>query len=525
MTAVSRIFGLIRTLLFSQILGASLIADAFFLAFKIPNLFRRSFAEGSMSAGFIPIFTRLVNPQDKTSNKASSDFFKQIFTLLCFIMLIVLSLSSFFAKDIVTFFYWLKPSYLDEVSIELPTRLLQIMFPYLFFISLTAIFQGVMNSYGQFTRPAFTPILFNLTIISSAFFILFFSKLSEEKASILLGISVSLGGFFQAGYLYSYVRKLGYRLRFKWFGASKEVGDFFHLVLPVFFSASFYQINQILLDPLALYSGEGGLSALLYSVRIQELPLGVIVISISTVFLAKFSFLAKESNWEEFGDKLTKSLFFLCLVITPVVFLAIISNQEIVSLLFYSEKINRSKSALISSCLLFQLIAIFPIALSRIYQAVFFSLKDSKTTVVYGLISMFFNLALASILVLVYRQDASSIAVSSLLSATLYAFLLHFGLSKNIKKHLNRKVFSLTLKMILYCAVSAFLARFFSSLFLMPIDFNPQSVVATKTLALASITLKSVFFLAGLAFFLYLDNPKELRAILNELQNRIRKKN
>ena len=187
-TFCSRVFGLVRTMILSRFLGTGSEADIFYLTFKIPNLFRRLFAEGSISAAFVPIYSILVPSKEK-----SSLFFSQIFTLFFIFLILFILAFQLFSPGIMMLYINPSASLKDQELWTLSVLALKIMFPYLFFISLSAILQGVLNSKNHFFSPAFTPILLNLSMIVSAGLALIYSG----NFVIALSYGVLIGGCLQ----------------------------------------------------------------------------------------------------------------------------------------------------------------------------------------------------------------------------------------------------------------------------------------------------------------------------------------
>ena len=280
-TLCSRVFGLVRTMILSRFLGTGSEADIFYLAFKIPNLFRRLFAEGSISAAFIPIYSSLI-----PAKKKSSLFFSQIFTLFFIFLILFILAFELFSPGIMMLYINPSASSKNQELWTLSVLTLRIMFPYLFFISLSAILQGVLNSRNHFFSPAFTPILLNLSMIGSAGLALVYSC----DFVITLSYGVLIGGCLQfvwlLPFLFRYHKTLfTFKLSLKKYHHLKK---FFILMLPVSFSAGIYQINQLITDFIAYPLGTGSISSLQYSRTLQEFPLGVIIISVSTICLPLF---------------------------------------------------------------------------------------------------------------------------------------------------------------------------------------------------------------------------------------------
>ena len=268
-TIISRITGLVRSMLLAHFLGTSHAGDAFVIAFMIPNLLRRLFAEGALTSAFIPVFTEISGRTGESSRENQKKFFSQVFTVLILAVGIVSVLGVIAGPLLINVFYFFSGA--DAAYINTASNLLRIMFPYLFFISLAALVQAVLNSHGNFSVPAFTPVLLNASMIVSVFIL----KNIFALPAYAFSCGVLAGGILQLAFQIPWLLRLGYRFAPRINFQDPALRKMFYLMLPVVFSAGIYQINIMLLDPIALSLGEGAASSLNFSTRLQELTLGV----------------------------------------------------------------------------------------------------------------------------------------------------------------------------------------------------------------------------------------------------------
>ena len=285
LTLLSRVLGFMRDILMARFLGAGMASDAFFIAFKLPNFFRRLFAEGAFSAGFIPVFSKLLgrNITSDSENQAKSfaanvlAWFLPILLIFLIIMEaamipVMLGLSGGFDGDTEKF--------------DLLVELGRYTFPYLVLISLVALYGGMLNAYGRFAAAAFVPVLLNIFMISA----LLLAPNDDIETARYLAIGVSLSGIAQFLWLYVAARKAGIKLKLPKPHVSDEFKAFMKMVGPAAIGAGIMQIN-LLIDTIlaARLLPEGSVSWLFFADRLNQLPIGIIGVAVGTVLLPSIS--------------------------------------------------------------------------------------------------------------------------------------------------------------------------------------------------------------------------------------------
>ena len=318
-TFLSRIFGLVREIVITSLLGTTLFSDAFYLAYAIPNLFRRFTAEGAMLTTFIPNFTKVYKEKGALRAKefARNFFWTLFFILLLFCVLFILAapwvISNFLAAGF------------SGLVLEQSIFLTRLMFFYILLISLTAIYQGILNYHSIFIPSAFSPVLLNIAIIVLGLSL----GSSIQQAALGLALGVLIGGIAQLFFSHIFIHKQGYKLWGRFTFKDETVGNVFRKMLPGFFSAGIYQINIIISYFIASSLYTGAITSLTLSNRILELILGVLVVSITTVLLPQLASLVARQNFAQAQKKLA-----LLLTTLPTVGFLIFTGKDIIQILF-----------------------------------------------------------------------------------------------------------------------------------------------------------------------------------------------
>jgi len=417
LTLLSRILGLLREMTKASLLGTSALSDAFSVAFMLPNLFRRLFAEGSISVAFIPTYKEylLENNREKTR-----EFLSCMFTFLTFFVTLMVMAGIFAAPFLIRLF--------GVVEFDETVLLTRIMFPFLGFISLAALFQGVLNSLNIFTPSGLAPILLNITTILCAYGL---SPFTQNPARAM-AIGILIGGFLEIAIQLPFVLKRGQSFFFtglKRAFANPGTRKVLRLISPTIVGMAAYQLNDLVSTALAGRAGEGVVSSLQYSLRLQELILGVFAVSIGTVLLPNLTEYAKTSQWEIYNKRLISSLDIIALITIPITFFSLLEGQSLIRLLFQSRNFNETSVNLTLSAFTFHMPGLFFIALNRILAPAFYAQSDTKSPTLAGIISFATNICLAAILVGPLRGAGIALALS-LASAINTIFLLIF-LGKN----------------------------------------------------------------------------------------------
>ncbi|CAH9019839.1 murein biosynthesis integral membrane protein MurJ [Candidatus Nitrosacidococcus sp. I8] len=418
-TFLSRILGFIRDMVIAQVFGAGLAADTFFVAFKIPNFLRRLFAEGAFSQAFVPVFSFYVANKDPIETKTLID---RTTGTLGIILFFVTGLGIVGAPLLVIIF---APGFIkDPDQYKLATQLLQITFPYLFFISLTALAAGILNTYKRFSVPAITPIFLNITLIISALWIA--PTLTTPVVALAWG--VFFAGLIQLLFQIPFLKQL--KLLPKPHFAWKDTGvqKIFTLMLPAIIGSSVSQINLLVDTILASFLTTGSISWLYYGDRLVEFPLGVFGIALSTVILPTLSEKHSKDSPRDFSHTLDWALRWACLISIPAAIGLALLATPIITTLFYHGEFSKHDAIMTVYSLIAYSFGLIPFILIKILASGFYARQDTKTPMKIGVVSMVSNIVLNIILMVPLAHVGLALATS--LSAWLNAALLFIYLKQ-----------------------------------------------------------------------------------------------
>lgn len=419
-TFVSRILGVVRETVFAALFGDGAAADAFFVAFKIPNFLRRLFAEGAFSQAFVPV---LSSYRSKSTREEIRLFIDHVAGSLGLILSLVTIVGVLAAPVLAGIF---APGYLDDAGkFALLVDMLRITFPYILLISLTGFAGAILNSYGHFAAPALTPVILNLVLIGSA---LLLSPLFAEP-TIALAWGVLIAGLLQLMFQLPFLGHLKLIPRPRLKPGHPGVRQVIGLMLPIMFSVSVGQIN-LMLDTILATSikGDGSVSWLYYSDRLMELPLGIFGIAIATVILPALSRIHGSGDERQFARTLDWGLRSIVVMGLPAsVALLQLAHPLVITLYqrgeFGVDSIGPTASSLQAYSL--GLVAFMAI---KILASAYFSRQDTKTPVRIGVIAMVSNMALNLVLIIPLAHVGLALALS--ISAFINAGLLLHGLCK-----------------------------------------------------------------------------------------------
>lgn len=415
MTLLSRVLGLLRDILVASYFGAR--ADAFFVAFKIPNFFRRLFAEGAFSVAFVPVLSEYkVQERDvKALVKAVSG------TLLAIIgPFTVLAVA---AAPLLTWIF--APGFASNPEkFALTSDLLRITFPYLLLISLTAFYGSVLNTYGNFAIPAVTPVLLNLCLILATYY---FTPWFDEPL-MALAWGVMLAGIVQLGFQLPFVMKLGLLAMPKPAFADSGVRRILALMVPALFGVSVSQINLLLDVLLASFLESGSVSWLYYSDRLAQLPLGVFAIAIAVVILPSLSKKHAGKNQQQFNATLDWGLRMVLLIGVPSALALVLLATPLMATIFYRGEITDYDVQNMSYSLMAYGAGLLAFMLIKVLAPGFYARQDTKTPVKIGIRAMIANMLFN--LPLVFLLAHTGLALATTLSAYLNALWLFMGLRK-----------------------------------------------------------------------------------------------
>jgi putative peptidoglycan lipid II flippase len=382
-TACSRVAGLVRDQVQAYFMGTSHSADAFRVAFTLPNMLRRLVAEGAMTASFVPVFTDFLKKKD---SKETWRFANNCLFSLGLLLILLTVIGIIFSGTLVQL---LAEGFEGESGkLELATKLARVMFIYIFFIGLSALFGAILNSLGYFGAPSFTPVLLNLAIIAAAAFL---SK-SFNDPVFAFAIGVVIGGFLQMAFLIPFVIKQGMSFHGVLDLKQKELLTVAKRMLPGILAVGVQQINVLVSTRIASNLEEGSITSLYHANRLQEFSLGIFVISISTVILPMLSRHASEKRMDKLKESLTFSLRITLLITIPATVGLILFREPIVRVLFMHGKFDERSLNLTCNALLFYTLGLAAISGTKILAPAFFSLKNVKTPVYVSCLTVVVNL-------------------------------------------------------------------------------------------------------------------------------------
>lgn len=413
-TMVSRVLGLVRESILARLFGASAFGDAFFVAFRIPNLFRRLFGEGAFSQAFIPVLGEYKATKSEAETQAFVDDVTGWLALTLFAVTLIGVLASPWIILAIAPGFDAHP---DKYA--LTVDLLRITFPYLFFISLTALAGGILNTYGKFSIPAFTPVFLNLAMIFAAL------VLAPRASNPALGVAwgVFLGGVVQLLFQIPFLVQIKRLPRPKLRRRDPGVGKVLRLMGPAMFGASVSQINMFVSTILASFLPTGSVSYLNYSDRLVELPLGVFGVALGTVVLPAFSQQQALKDREAFNRTLDWALRLVFIIGIPAtVGLLVLGTPILISLFRYGNftlhAVQMSQLSLIGFGL-----GIVPIIAVRVLAPAFYAQQNTKTPVKVATVALIANMLFSAILI--WPLKHAGLALSPSLAACVNGILLY----------------------------------------------------------------------------------------------------
>ena len=368
-TFSSRILGFIRDMVLARLFGATAAADAFFVAYRVPNLLRELFAEGSMSAAFIPVFTEYHTRRTKCE---AWELASAMFTTLLTIVTLMMLLGIMAAPGIV---WLLAPGFHDDPSkLALTTLLTQMMFPYLVFISLAALAMGILNSLRAFAAPALSPVFFNIFIIGCAVFV------SPLLAEPIYGVAIGVvaGGAAQFAMQLPGLRARGMLMGFRFEPGHPGVKRVGQLILPSLLGLSVTQVNITISTILASFFA-GGPTYLFYGMRLIQFPLGIFGVALATAILPTLSAQASRGALDELRDTLGFGLRMILFIMLPAMLGLILLRTPIVHLFFEHGTFTAADTTGTALAVLCYAVGLWAFAGVRIIVAAFYSMQDTRT--------------------------------------------------------------------------------------------------------------------------------------------------
>jgi len=401
--------------------------DAFLVANRIPNMLRRFFAEGAFSQGFVPVMARYRERYDHEDAREFVDSVAGTFGLILFLVTLAGVIAAPLLVAIVA------PGFIGQDGrFELATLMLRFTFPYLFFVSLTAFAGGILNTYGRFGVPAFTPVILNVILIAAAIWL---APMLEEPG-MALAYAVFVAGLFQLLFQVPFLMRIHALPRPKWALHHEGVKRVTKLMLPAIFGSSVAQINVLLGGIIASMLGVGKISLLYYSDRLMEFPLGLFGIALATVTLPYLARQAANESHDEFADTLDWSMKLVLLIAVPAAIGLIVLAEPLVATIFFGGVFTATDVELTALALQAFAIGLVGFSYVKILAPAYFAREDTRTPVRVGLIALAVNLVLSVSFAwyltrIGFEGTHAGLALAISIAALLNAVLLYRGLRRD----------------------------------------------------------------------------------------------
>ena len=385
-TMLSRVLGAVRDILFASFFGAGMVSDAFIAAFRLPNMLRRMFGEGSLSLVFVPVFTDCLlhrGPGEARRMAASA------LRLLALVLALISVLGIIMAPWIVRL---LAPGFIQwPEKFALTVQLAGIMMPYIFFVGLVALCMGILNVLGHFAAPALAPVFLNLAMITTMLVTLVYTP-NDVAKSIWLAAGVLIGGGWQLLLQIPYLMR--YKIHF-WKGLGlwhPELKRVLVLFVPVLFGAAVYQVNSVVITLLATTLSQGSVSYLYYADRLIQLPLGVFGFAMATAVLPALSRQAAAQQWDALRQTFAHAMGLIFFITLPAMAGLIVLRGPIIELLFQRGAFDAQATRLTADALLYYGVGLWSFAALRVVLNLFFALQDTRTPLKVAVLSVTANL-------------------------------------------------------------------------------------------------------------------------------------
>jgi putative peptidoglycan lipid II flippase len=422
LTLVSRILAFVRDVLIARIFGAGAATDAFFVAFKLPNLLRRLFAEGAFSQAFVPIFGEYKSRRGHDETKLLVDHVTTMLALILFVVTII----GIVAAPILV--YISAPGFVkDAEKFDLTVRLLQITSPYIFFISLVAVAAGILNTYNKFWVPAFAPVLLNLCFIGGALWLAPYF----EPPILVLAWAVFVAGFVQLAFQIPFLKKIGMLPSLRFSLKDEGMWRVIKQMGPAVFGVSIAQLSLIINTIFASFLAAGSVSWLYYADRLMEFPTGLLGVALGTILLPSLSKLHASNDTVEYSRMLDWGLRLTCMLALPAgLALGMISVPLLATFFqhgaFTAHDVLMSRNALVGYS-----VGLIGLILVKILAPGFYAKQNIKTPVKIGIVTLLATQAMNVLFVFGMHLQHAGLALSIGLGACLNSAILFYYLRKH----------------------------------------------------------------------------------------------
>jgi len=495
-TMVSRVFGVVRDMVIAAFFGASWMTDAFWVAFRIPNMLRRLLGEGSLTVSFVPVFTESLQKQSKEEALILA---QNAFTILA-AGLAVVSVAGILLSPLIVGL--IAPGFITRPEqFTLAVFLNRLMFPYIFFIALVALCMGILNSFRHFTSPALSPVMLNIAMIAAALGL----RDCFAQPITALAVGVLAGGVLQLAMQWPALRKFGVTFQWRFDLNHPGIRRIGLLMGPAILGAGVGTINVFVGTILASLLPGGSVTYLFYADRIMEFPLGIFAIAIGTAALPSFSQHAAAGKMDELKSSISFSLRLMLFLTIPAMAALMALNLPIISVLFQRGAFDARAAIYTGQALFCYALGLWAFSVLRVFVSSFYALQDSKWPMKAAIITLMVNVVVSLALMLPLKHNG--IALAGSVSAIVNVLILAFVLKGKIGAYLDRAFYTSLVKII--AATVVMLAAVGLVEMIMP--WNTSAGFKTRLFYLASAVTAGagVYFICA-----YLFQSPEMLALI-----------
>ena len=503
LTMVSRVAGFAREMLMSRVMGASWQADAFFVAFRLPNTFRRLFGEGAFSAGFVPLYSQRLHGEE--GEEGARHFSEEV--LAVFLPTLVLFTLAF--EIIMPAFVAAISGYTGQ-KLALATFLTSITFPYLILISLVSLFSGILNSLAKFTAAAFAPALLNLSMLCALIFV----RNGGEISATALAIAVTIGGVMQIGLLWWAAKRAGITLKLRRPRLTPGVRQFGRVVIPATLGAGVYQISAFIDTFFLARIGTGSLSWFNYADRLNQLPLGVIGAALGTAILPQVSRHVGAGDSTQAAKVQSQAAELAMLLCIPAALALGVASGPLIGALFQGGHFSASDASVTALVLSLIVLGLPAYVLVKVLTPGFYARQDTATPVKTAVFVLVVNVVLNFVVQYVYKDPVNRIAglsaviaISSWLNCVVLYVILHrrghFRIDSTLLSRIIRQAIAGAAMVAALLAIKYALAGFF------------EGSVGHRMIGVAALVGGGMAVYVPLVLLLGGTDTSELKALIN----------
>lgn len=490
LTGLSRIAGFIRDILTAALVGAGPVADAFFVALKLPNLFRRVTAEGAFSVSFLPLYTQTL---EKDGARRAEEFASNTFAVMLWVLLGFTLIAVLLMPFVI---YMIAPGFMGDVSrYPMAVDMSRVTFPYLLLMSLAALMGAMLNAHERFAPFAAAPILFNLTLITFLLLSGFF-----KTAGHAMAWGVFVAGFLQCGLLWHCLKRAGLQIRvmkpdFK----DEKIKRLFTLMAPGVLGAGVMHINLFADLIIASFLATGSISFLYYADRLNQLPLGMVGIAVGTALLPMLSRAIAAGNVKEANHLFSRALEICLLLALPAAVGLFMASYPIIVTLFQHGEFSFNSARMTTLVLTSYAVGMPAYVAVKVLSTSFWAKQDTVTPVKAAIASTIFNVAMGLFLIIVAKVGVMGIAIATSMAGWLQLALLGFGLRGYAEARPDKRFWASLAKIVVSCALMATYVYFIKAL-LLPIWLEGNSTFRQVLGLVAIIGGGSLIYGAGVVF-------------------------